>query len=122
MTTVTRTPRTRKPKPPLAARFLGGADEHGSRLLLIRKDGRDEVYAASPILGADDGEGAELLGFRVEKHDGTVYDVDLDAGTCDCPGGLQWGRCKHREGIALAIRSMPEAVGHHGTADAECPF
>ncbi len=124
MSTLPRTRRPVKPKPPLSARWLGSADDEGRRLLLVRKDGRDHTYLCSPIFGDEEGDfGPELLGFRVEqpgKPD--VYDVDFAAGTCDCPGGERWGKCLHRQGLLLAVRGAPESVGHRGTADAPCPF
>ncbi len=124
MSTVSRKPRPVKPKPPLSARWLGGADDEGRRLLLIRKDGRDHTYLCSPILGSDDGDcGPELLGFRVEQPGkADVYDVDFAAGTCDCPAGTYHGRCLHRQGLLLAVRGAPESVGYAHGADNSCPF
>jgi hypothetical protein len=59
------------------------------------------------------GMGNGCRGFALEKltptlePTGTVYHVLVHAdgsGTCDCLGGLQHGRCKHREGLAELCR------------------
>jgi hypothetical protein len=54
-------------------------------------------------------EGLGLPGtfrFRKPLPDGTTYDVDLSAGSCECAGHLRWGHktvCKHRAVLAALI-------------------
>jgi len=97
---------TRKPK----QRKIGIVERHGSHALLEivesnSKSSRAEYYLCDE-LKADWGTAA----YRLEKIDGTVYDVLLDDNTghhtCDCPGHVQHGhrtRCKHVAGL-LALR------------------
>jgi hypothetical protein len=76
------------------------------------------IYPGSPALltitegtRSDDYflEGLGLPGtfrFRKPLPDGTTYDVDLAAGSCDCPGRLRWEHktvCKHRAALAALI-------------------
>lgn len=107
------------------ARFFDGADEQGRRLLLIRHGGIDYFYLASVIIGPLGGhEGPEILGFKLEKSDGTEYCIDITANphTCECLGHLRWGHCRHVNGLKMAIHGAPEVVGYCHGASQEAPF
>lgn len=65
------------------------------------------------------GEAGQLLGYRLTKQDadtgaedGTTYDVDLGAGTCECKDFLtrshlrEDGSCKHLNGLRAALRNV----------------
>jgi hypothetical protein len=67
-----------------------------------------------------DFDGPQLVGYRLEKADGTVYDVGTltPEPTCDCPGFVRWHgergtRCKHLKGLAILVGLCP--------ADADLP-
>lgn len=69
--------------------------------LRIRDSRSDETYS---LLRIED-EGV-LLGFRFTKlSTGDRYDIDLVAGTCDCIGHTQHGRCKHASAV-YKLRSL----------------
>lgn len=120
--------RVGKPKALTTGRFLGGADEAGRRLLLIRHKRLDWVYLATPILDRPGtSEPVDILGFRLEKFTGDGYSLEFDPRyptglRCECLGFERWGRCKHCTALSLAIRGGPEAVGYCHGADQEVPF
>lgn len=96
--TKTRQPRQRK---------IGVVERHGRHSLLeMQLDGRPEYYLAEELL-PDFGTAA----YRLEKYDGTTYDVLLDERTghhtCECRDFLHRSRrhgCKHIVGL-LALRN-----------------
>lgn len=106
MTTTT----TRQPAKQVRLRKIGVVERHGKHALLEivesdRKTAKAEYYLCEefqPSWGT--------AAYRLEKFDGTVYDVLIDDSTghhaCDCKGHIQHGhktRCKHVAGI-LALR------------------
>jgi hypothetical protein len=66
----------------------------GSPALLVITQGND---TAEYFLSRH--EAADCYRFRKPLPDGTAYDVDLGAGTCECMGFLRWGHCKHLESL-----------------------
>lgn len=85
-----------KPVPAPEVRWLGEG--------LLDINGKS--YAVEPIY-ADRGD--VLLGYRLRTEDGDVYDIDLQAQTCDCADAtFRQRRCKHLQGLAIALESLTE--------------
>jgi hypothetical protein len=65
------------------------------------------AYTVDPIL--DDDTGA-LLGHRLSKADGGMYDIDRQTGQCDCPDATfrpdRPGGCKHSRALQAALRAI----------------
>jgi hypothetical protein len=52
-----------------------------------------------------------LVGWRLEKPGGVVYDLAADLSTCDCPDGTYHperpeGGCKHRKALRAALAAL----------------
>src|SRR5262249_27499653 len=65
------------------------------------------AYTVDPIL--DDDTGA-LMGHRLSKADGGMYDIDRATGRCDCPDATfqpdRPGGCKHSKALQAALRAV----------------
>lgn len=54
-------------------------------------------------------EGGRLTGYRLEKEDGTTYDIDVLMQSCECKDHMARRRqCKHLVGLALALAELKE--------------
>lgn len=52
-----------------------------------------------------------LLGYRLNKADGTAYDLPADLSGCDCPDATyreRPGGCKHRRSLRAALAALGE--------------
>jgi hypothetical protein len=102
MPTRTRKPATRKPA--RTCKLYPGSPA----LLVLTVGGKADDYFLEP-LGVPG-----CWRFRKPLPDGTTYDVDTRAGTCECLGHLRWGWrtvCKHRAALAALV-----AAGRLGAA------
>jgi hypothetical protein len=92
MTTRTRKPRT---KPARSCKLYDG--NPGLLCLTVGKETLEYWLTAHEVPGT----------YRVRKvlPETDCYDIDLAAGTCDCPGCTRWGHCKHLD----AVRALKAA-------------
>src|SRR5262249_28347705 len=104
-------PRARQTKPRPPAPSITGScrwalqptAEHPGVLVI-----NDTAYLVTELL-----DGLARLGFRLQKTDGTVYDIDATQAfwTCDCPD-FQFRRtndpkgCKHLAGLRAALKAL----------------
>ncbi len=98
----TATARKPRVKPARSIRWLQPPRERfGWGALEITVGKKTDCYLVREI-PADFGRG-----FEIEKDDGTVYHVNLNAErpTCDCKGHEQHSHCKHREGLETLARA-----------------
>jgi hypothetical protein len=85
-------------------------DSHPGCLVITSTDVRGKVTTNAYLVHQlrDDGR---LVGFRLEKADGTVYDLAADLSSCDCPDGT-WhperpeGGCKHQKALRAALIAL----------------
>jgi hypothetical protein len=86
------------------------------RLKLKHSDTREEVdlYFVHPLASDFGGEAFRLERYDLpgQQHDAgahAVYDVHLagrgNPGSCECPGHLRWGRCKHLDAMTCLAAS-----------------
>jgi hypothetical protein len=104
-TTTDRKPRQAK------TRKIGVVERHGKHSLLEIVESTSKTAKAEYYLCEEFTPGWGDAAYRLEKFDGTQYDVLIDDQSghhaCDCPGHVQHGhrtRCKHLAGI-LALRA-----------------
>lgn len=78
----------------------------------LRSDGKSvtEAYIVTENL-----DGVCLVGYRLEKPDGTVYDLPADLSGCDCPDAVyrrsqakepELRACKHVRGLRKALADL----------------
>jgi hypothetical protein len=106
----------RRPRQP-RHRKIGVVERHGPHALLEIVEGTPKRSKAEYYLCDEIPHDWGTAAYRLEKLDGTVYDVLLDEQTerhsCDCLGGIQHGhqtRCKHVAGL-LALRQSGKLPG-----------
>jgi len=101
---------TRKPRQP-KQRKIGVIEPHVPHALLEIVESNSKTAKAEYYLCEERTPGWGTVAYRLEKFDGTTYDVLIDDQSghhaCDCPGHVQHGhktRCKHVAGL-LALRA-----------------
>src|SRR5437763_12647502 len=90
-------------KPSRTCRLHG---DGGTMLLSLTVGAKSDDY----FLTAHEAPGTYRL--RKPLPDGSTYDVDLTAGSCECLGALRWGHrhpCKHISSL-LALRAAGKLV------------
>ena len=107
MNQTTTATRTRQAK----TRKIGVVERHGNHSLLEIVESNSTTAKAEYYLCEEFTPGWGTTAYRLEKFDGTQYDVLIDDQSghhaCDCPGHVQHGhrtRCKHVAGI-VALRA-----------------
>jgi hypothetical protein len=114
MATVSRPPRTFQPATVPAAGTLRWAlqptETHPGCLVITTLDKRtgkpvSTAYLVSPVL-----DYGRLVGYRLKKADGKVYDLAADLSSCDCPDGTYHperpGGCKHQRALGKALQAL----------------
>src|SRR5262249_58358128 len=106
MSTVSATRNSRKPLSPAtgACRWISKPNRlHQGGVLEIN----GTAYTVDPVL--DDDTGA-LVGHRLSKAGGSMYDIDRTTGRCDCPDASfrpdRPGGCKHSKALAAALKAV----------------
>ena len=72
-----------------------------------RLDKRRRKFKELPFVASDWGVEEQKNTVTVEGSKGNTYEVDIEAGSCTCPGHQFRGKCKH---VELAKSSLALAV------------
>lgn len=101
MSKSTKSRRVYKPAAPVAgvARWLQRPmPGNGFGLLMLATSTGDDVYQLT----------TNVDGFRLEKRDGTAYQLPTDCSACTCKDhGYRRRPCKHMRGLKAALASLP---------------
>jgi hypothetical protein len=101
----TLTQRPRRVKPTRSIRLaLPPSDVSAVAVVVITVGKAEDTYHVTP-LAADFGAAFEVA--KVSDPGQPVYHVNLDGdrSSCDCPGFLHHGHCKHAAGLAALKRA-----------------
>src|SRR4051794_12114793 len=101
----------RKPAPPVRAEWISRLGHDGTGIALIGRGDDLQPYPITENVATLPGfDGPQLVGYRVEKSDGTVYDVGVMEAepTCDCRGFERWHgergtECKPLQALRLLV-------------------
>jgi hypothetical protein len=115
MPTVETRPTIRKPRrlQPVAGTFRwlarpGELAEAGCLAITATRQDGQQVTAL--YLVTENRDGLALLGFRLQKADGSHYDLPAELTTCDCADAThnpeRPGGCKHRRALGRALASL----------------
>jgi hypothetical protein len=86
-------------------------DSHPGCLVITTTDRRTGKPVVKSYLVCPVHDCGHLVGWRLKKTDGKVYDLAADLSCCDCPDGTYHperpeGGCKHRKALAAALKSL----------------
>jgi hypothetical protein len=114
MATVSRPPRTfhvaTVPATGTLRWALQPTDTHPGCLVITTTDSRTgkpraTAYLVYPVL-----DNGRLVGWTLQKADGTIYDLAGDLSSCDCPDGTYHperpGGCKHMRALSKALQAL----------------
>lgn len=100
-----------RPAKQATLRKIGVVERHGKHSLLEIVESNRKTAKAEYYLCEEFQPSWGTVAYRLEKFDGTQYDVLIDDESghhaCDCPGHIQHGhrtRCRHVAGL-LALRA-----------------
>jgi hypothetical protein len=86
-----------------------GKTAHPGVLVITSADARGQVNVGTFVVHAHQ-DGGRLLGYRLEKPDGTAYDLPADLSSCDCPDGTfhpeRPGGCRHQKALRAALAAL----------------
>ena len=106
-TAATKTTKTRKPKakPERRITLEQPADNQGRNAIVQITVGKEVDHYFVSRIPSDFGTGFLVEQCNFDSKD-KVYHVNLDGqrSTCDCPGHLHHGHCKHVDGTAALVR------------------
>jgi hypothetical protein len=86
-----------------------GKSGHPGVLVITSADARGQENVATFVV-SEHHDGARLLGYRLEKADGTMCDLPADLSSCDCPDHCYHperpGGCKHLGAMRAALAAL----------------
>jgi hypothetical protein len=90
---------------------LQPTDTHPGCLVVTTTDSRTGKPVVTSYLVRVVVEYGRVLGYQLEKANGTVYDLAADLSSCDCPDATfqpdrPEGGCKHRKSLAAALKGL----------------
>jgi hypothetical protein len=92
---------------------IGCCPHPGCLVITARRSGGASVSEAYTL--TENRQDGRLLGYRLRKADGTVYDLPADLSSCDCPDftvnrahapTAELRLCKHCRGLRQALAAL----------------
>jgi hypothetical protein len=82
---------------------------HPGVLVITSTDARGQQNVGTFVV-SEHRDGGLLTGYRLEKPDGTAYDLPADLSSCDCPDHCfhpeRPGGCRHMRALAAALKAL----------------
>jgi hypothetical protein len=86
-----------------------GRNAHPGVLVVTTEDARGVANVGTFVV-RELRDGGRLTGYRLEKPDGTAYDLPADLSSCDCPDATQHperpGGCRHQKAMRAALAAL----------------